>query len=103
MVEVGGDVEAVIPVPESATVWVVPSDVSLNASEPVRVPLVVGVKVTATVQVLLVLETEEQVLVCVKSPVIKMFCIAEVGVMEATVTVAEATGEVPPVPVQATE
>ena len=99
-------VETVVPstpVPESETVCVVPSVVSVKESVPDRAPEVVGLKVMETVQLPPTAVSEKQVLVCEKSPVVRIFWMSGVvGVTVLTVTVALLVVE-PPVPVQVIE
>jgi hypothetical protein len=61
-------VAALVPVPDRDTLWDELVALSLMMSVPVRVPAVVGVKVTLMVQVDPTASVLPQVLVCAKSP-----------------------------------
>lgn len=63
---------ASIPVPESAMLCGLPGPLSVKISVPVRVPAAVGVKVTATVQVLPEARLLPQLFVSWKSPLAAM-------------------------------
>ena len=92
------------PVPESVIDLVVLVVVSRNERVPVNAAALVGVKVTLKVQDDPFAIAPVQVLVCVKpAPVREMFWRVLFGVMVETVTVALATGEVPPAPAQVIE
>jgi hypothetical protein len=56
------------PVPERGTDWGLPAALSVTVMDPVRVPVVVGVKVTLIVQLALTATELPQLLVCAKSP-----------------------------------
>lgn len=64
-------------VPESVIVFVLFVLASRNESVPVRVPAIVGLKVIETVQLWPSASTDEHVLVCAKSPVIKILWMVE--------------------------
>src|ERR1035438_6030930 len=78
------DTLAVVPVPDSATVWVPASSAILSVA--VRLPVAVGVKVTVTVHVRVgVMDPGMQELVCPKSP----------GLVPVNVALARLIGTLP--------
>ena len=80
-----GETEAVagiMPVPESGTLAAFP----LSESAPLRVPVVLGVKVTFTMQLCPAGSPAPQVLLCAKSPVIASFTFRQLLPVAESVT-----------------
>ena len=80
-----------VPVPVSDTVCGLPLALSATESEPVRVPVAVGLKVTLIVQLAPAATLVPQVLVSEKSPVVEMLVMLRVAVpVLVSVTVSAA-------------
>src|SRR4051812_36231436 len=62
--------DAAFPVPESETICGLPAAESVTVNAPVRVPVCVGVKVTAMLQLAPAARLAGQELVCAKSPLV---------------------------------
>ena len=78
------------PTPAKATVSGAPTALAFTVTEPVRLPVAVGVKVTYTLQVEFGATAEPQLLLCAKSPevAIAVICMGTLPLFETAIACA---------------